>query len=87
MKAAKVHFLNRPAVPGIQVAIERVILLAEEGSLPAVAALGHVMRIAGHDDPGKACHARSLAGVRQPVNLAHCHRNAVTVMQFNALSP
>ena len=45
-----------------QVAIERVILLGKEGLLPAVAALGHVMRTAGHDDPGEACHARSVAG-------------------------
>jgi hypothetical protein len=58
-----------------QVAIERVILRGEEGLLPAVAALGHVMRTAGHNDPGEACHPRSEAGIQQPADKVHCHRN------------
>ena len=39
-----------------QVAVKCIVLVAEEGPLAAVAALGHVMRYAGNDYTGEAGH-------------------------------
>ena len=41
-----------------QIAVERVILVAEEGARAAVAALGDMVRNAGDDDAGEAGHAK-----------------------------
>jgi len=44
---------------GEQVAIERVIVVAEERSRAAIATLGDVVRVTGDDDTGEAGHVRS----------------------------
>ena len=44
-------------MPGEQVAIKRIIIIAEEGPRTAVATLGDVMRVTGNDDTGEAGHA------------------------------
>jgi hypothetical protein len=44
------------AVCGEQVAIERIVGVFEEGARAAVAALGHMVRMIGDDDTGKAGH-------------------------------
>src|SRR4051794_30783969 len=45
------------AMLGEQVAIERIVVVAEEGPRATVAALGDVVRVAGNDDTGEASHA------------------------------
>jgi hypothetical protein len=42
-----------------EIAIERVVSLAEEHPRPAVAALCHMMRQSGNDDAGETCHGAS----------------------------
>ena len=41
---------------GQQIAIERVVVVAEEGARAAVAALGDVVRMTGNDDAGETGH-------------------------------
>ena len=45
------------AVFGEQIAVERIIVVAEEGPRTAVATLGDVVRMTGDDDAGEAGHA------------------------------
>ena len=45
------------AMLGEQVAIKRIVVIAEEGARAAVATLGDVVRVTGDDDAGKAGHA------------------------------
>ena len=45
-----------PAILGEQVAIKRIIIIAEEGPRAAVATLGDVVRVTGDDDTGEAGH-------------------------------
>ena len=52
---------GRGAVGGQQVAIKRIIAVAEEGPRAAIAALGDVVRITGDDDTGKTGHAALCA--------------------------
>ena len=47
---------GRAAMLGEQVAIQRIIVVAEKSSRPAVAALGDMMRMTGDDDAGKTGH-------------------------------
>jgi hypothetical protein len=56
------------ALLGEEIAIERVVGRFEEDRLTAVAALGHVMRMAGDDDTGEACHARSVEASQNRCN-------------------
>lgn len=44
-----------------QVAIERVVVIAEESSRPAVATLGDVVRMTWNNDTGEASHAPGCA--------------------------
>ena len=60
--------IGRVAFPAEQVAIARVVVGAEERLLPAVAALGDVVRHIGYDDPGEAGHGRSVADRSAAVN-------------------
>ena len=53
---------------GEEIAIERIIIGTEERLLPAVAALGDMVRDVRNDDPGEASHARILAGRGTQVN-------------------
>ena len=46
----------RAAVCGEQVAIKRIIGVVEEGTRAAIAALGHMVRMIGDDNTGKAGH-------------------------------
>ncbi|WP_235983908.1 hypothetical protein [Bradyrhizobium australiense] len=64
---------------GEHVAIERVIVLAKERARTAVAALRHVMRVAGNDDTGEAGHAPgSMVEGEKPIKCT------VTVMDHEA---
>jgi hypothetical protein len=48
-----------------QVAIERIVVVAEEGPRPPIATLGDMARVTGNDDTAKAGHAASCpAGAR-----------------------
>src|SRR6185295_13682367 len=49
---------SRLALGGEQVAIERIIVVAEERPGAAVAALGDEVRVTGNDDTGEAGHER-----------------------------
>ena len=53
---------GRAAVLPEQIAVERVIGVAEERARAAVAALGDVVRVTGNDDAGEAGHARWWQG-------------------------
>ena len=57
-----------------QIAVERVVGVAEEGARAAVAALGDVVRQAGNDDAGETGHARIMAATQ-------------ATRQLSALSP
>jgi len=46
-----------PRMPGEEVSIEGVVLVAEKSPRPAIAALGDVMRPSGDDDASEAGHA------------------------------
>ena len=46
-----------PAILGEQVAIERIVAVAEEGPRAAVAALGDMVGMTGDDNTGEAGHA------------------------------
>jgi hypothetical protein len=71
----------RPALRAEQVAIGGIIGVGKEGLLPAVAALGHVVRDAGNDVASEAGHQAIVAYRAEAVNLVHCHRNpTVTVI-------
>jgi hypothetical protein len=48
---------GRGAIGGEQVAIKRIVGLAEEGPRAAVAALGDMVRMTGDDDTSEASHA------------------------------
>jgi uncharacterized protein with ACT and thioredoxin-like domain len=48
---------GRTAMGGEQVAIERIVIVAEEGLRAAVATLGDMMRMTGDDDTGETGHA------------------------------
>ena len=65
---------RRRAMLAKQVAIERVIILIEEGRSPAVTALGYVVRMSREDSAGEAGHAAMGSRVG-------------TVRQISALSP
>jgi hypothetical protein len=65
----------RPALRAEQVAIGGIIGVGKEGLLPAVAALGHVVRDAGNDVASEAGHQAIVAYRAEAVNLVHCHRN------------
>ena len=56
-----------------QVEVELVVAVLEEGLLPAIAALGDVVGIAGKHEAGEACHCE---GVTYLVYLVNCHRNS-----------
>ena len=45
-----------------EINVEQAVLVGEEDRLPAIAALGDVMRDAGDDDAGEAGHSGRLAG-------------------------
>ncbi len=53
---------------GHQLEIGVIIVLLEEGHLPAVAALRGMVRIARNNNSCDACHAGNLVKTRQPVN-------------------
>ena len=71
-----------------QPAVERIILVDEEGALPPVSALGDVMGRAGNDDAGEAGHGGRAFLSSDPTcglwrggrerevscQLMHCHR-------------
>jgi len=67
-----------------QIEIKSVIAVLEEGLLPAIAALGHVLGIAGQDEARETSHAAhpsELHSSRRPtgstlVHLVNCHRNS-----------
>ena len=61
-----------------EIAIERIVIGPEERLLPAVAALGDMVRDTGNDDPGETGHARTSAARGTHVNKMHCHRNPRT---------
>ena len=61
---------------GEQVAVEGVVLVAEEGGRPAIAALSDVVRVSGKDGTGKAGHALGIGPPSPAVKLVHCHRNS-----------
>lgn len=65
----------RPAVRCEQVAIGGVVGIAEEGLLPAVAALRDMVRQTGKDISSQARHRATMSLNTVDVNLAHCHRN------------
>jgi hypothetical protein len=65
---------GRPAGSGQKVTIEGVVLVAEKGLRPPVAALGHVVGQAGDDNAGQTSHAVKLGLAPSPC-------------QLNALSP
>ncbi len=48
---------RRAAIFRGQVAIKRIVRVAKEDARPAIAALGHMVRMMGHDDTGEAGHA------------------------------
>ena len=54
---------------GHQIQVGRIIVVAKERLLPAVAPLRYVMRQAGHDQSRKPRHARILANLTQSVNI------------------
>ena len=58
-----------------EIAIERIVIATEERLLPAVAALGDMVRDTGNDDPGETGHARTSAVRATHGNKMHCHRN------------
>ena len=60
--------LRGAAVLGEQIAIKRVIGVAEEGARAAVAALGDMVRIAGDDDAGETCHRSTMDSNGPDVN-------------------
>lgn len=55
---------GRAAMGGEQIAIKRIVSVAEEGLRAAVAALDHVMRMIGDDDAGETGHAASCLSHR-----------------------
>jgi hypothetical protein len=65
---------GRPAGSGQKVTVEGVVLVAEKGLRPPVAALGHVVGQAGDDNAGQTSHAVKLGLAPSPC-------------QLNALSP
>ena len=44
-----------------QIGVEDIVAILEERLLPAVAALGHVVRVAGRHEAGKASHGADVA--------------------------
>jgi hypothetical protein len=50
--------------------VAAVVALVEEGRLPAVAALGDMMRQAGGDDAGETRHDRPLISLLHPASIA-----------------
>jgi hypothetical protein len=57
------------AIFGEQVAIERVVVVAEKGTRAPIAPLGDMVRMAGDDDTGKAAPCGILPGGRPSVAL------------------
>lgn len=68
----------RDAVQAKQIAIGGVVFVGEERLLPAIAALGPVMRRAGQDEAGEAGQGIALSHRGLCVNYMHCHRNPDT---------
>jgi hypothetical protein len=68
--------LRRARGIGEQVEVKFVIAILKEGLLTPIAPLGHMMRDAGNDDSGKACHVVKLGEFGGYCN---CHRNSATV--------
>jgi hypothetical protein len=66
---------RRPAALRQQRAICGVVVVVEEDLLAPVAALRHMMRDAGCDDPRQACHERRVATVRGCVKSVLCPQN------------
>jgi hypothetical protein len=63
------HFhLGREAMGRKQVAIERVVVIAEERPRPPIATLGDMVRQTGNDDTGKAGHDAILRSRITDVN-------------------
>ncbi len=58
-----------------QVQVASVIVIVEEGLRPAVAALGHMVRVTRKDGAGEAGHEGQPATRRKRGQLVHCHRN------------
>src|SRR5262245_2877708 len=52
--------IGRPAMLAQEIAVERIVGVAEEGAGTAIAALGDVMRQTGNDDACEASHGASL---------------------------
>ena len=48
---------GRAAMLGEQIAIKRIVGIAEEGARTAIAALGDMVRMTGDDDTGETSHA------------------------------
>jgi hypothetical protein len=67
---------SRGAMFGEQRMVKPIVVVAEEGLRAAIAALGHVMRVAGEDGASHACHGHRLAEEVVRVNLVECHRNS-----------
>jgi hypothetical protein len=59
-----------------QVAIKRIVSVAEKGARAAIATLGDMMRMTGDDDHGRDEPWGMMAGRARKVNLVHCHRNS-----------
>jgi len=53
-----------------QVAVQRIILIAEEGCRPAVAALSDMMGMSRQNGAGEAGHASAWRPPREPSNSA-----------------
>src|SRR5437879_1109624 len=51
--------LGRAAIFGEQIAVKRIVVVAEEGARAAIAALGDMVRVTGNYDTGEAGHAQS----------------------------
>lgn len=54
--------IGRAAVLREQVAIERIVAVAEDGPYPAIAALGDMVGMTGNDDMGEAGHVVCCIG-------------------------
>jgi hypothetical protein len=59
-----------------EIAVERIILPAEEGARAAVAALRDMVRDTGDDDAGETTHVSIMRNGELQSQLVHCHRNS-----------
>jgi hypothetical protein len=72
----RLRFVSRLAH---QIKVQRVVRVFKENSIPPIATLGDVVRVAGNNDSRKACHAERVACF---VYLVNCHRS----LEFLAVS-